>query len=108
MDSSLVGAIFQSAGAGTAIIVVLLLLNIVSTKPYTKRVEDEADKWHAAWERSQEENAELRKAVSAQTARGDTAAEMATRLTDVLERLQERQRDGPVPPETRRRPRPGS
>src|SRR5215475_3039217 len=52
MDSSLVGSILQSAGSGTAIIVVLLLLGIISPKAYTTRVEAESDKWYKAWEDS--------------------------------------------------------
>jgi hypothetical protein len=88
VDSSLISAVLQSAGAGTAIIVVLLLLGILSTKGYTQRVEQDAERWFAAYEASRSEVEELRKSLAVQTSRADQAVETARHATDILERLQ--------------------
>jgi len=88
MDSSLVGSILQSAGSGTAIIVVLLLLGIISPKAYTTRVEAESDKWYKAWEDSRSEVDELRRELAVQTERTDNAVATAQRNNEILERLQ--------------------
>ena len=88
MDSSLVGSILQSAGSGTAIIVVLLLLGIISPKAYTSRVEAESDKWYKAWEDSRSEIDELRRELAVQTERTDNAVATAQRNNEILERLQ--------------------
>jgi len=88
MDSSLVGSILQSAGSGTAIIVVLLLLGIISPKAYTTRVEAESDKWYKAWEDSRSEIDELRRELAVQTERTDNAVATAQRNNEILERLQ--------------------
>jgi hypothetical protein len=90
VDTSLIGSILQNAGIGTAIIVVLVLLGILDPARYTKAAEADRDKWHAAYEASRAENDELRKALAAQTARGDAANETAQHLTEVIERLQAR------------------
>ncbi len=90
MDSTLVGSILQSAGAGTAIIVVLILLGIISPRSYTVRVESEADKWYKAWEASRAEVEELRRALAVQTERTDNAVATAQRNTEILERFQMR------------------
>jgi len=90
MDSSLVGSILQSAGSGTAIIVVLLLLGIISPKAYTTRVEAESDKWYKAWEASRGEVEELRRELAVQAERTDNAVAAAQRNTEILERFQRR------------------
>jgi len=90
MDSSLVGSILQSAGSGTAIIVVLLLLGIISPKAYTTRVEAESDKWYKAWEDSRSEVEELRRELAVQTERTDNAVATAQRNNEILERFQRR------------------
>ncbi len=94
MDSTLVGSILQSAGAGTAIIVVLILLGIISPRSYTVRVESEAEKWYKAWEASRAEVEELRRALAVQTERTDNAIESAKQATAVLERLRDRRDNG--------------
>ncbi len=84
MDSALVGAILQNAGVGAAIMVVLILTGVLDPSRNTKRAEEDSQKWHDAWEKSQTENVELRLTVSAQTARADTAVEATKRLTEIL------------------------
>jgi len=98
LDQSLIGAILQSAGTGTAIIVVLLLLGIINTKSYTTRVEQEADRWHQAFEAKDAEVTELRAGLAVQAERADAAVKAAQRATEVLERLQTRAADAPDPP----------
>jgi hypothetical protein len=85
MDAALIGAILQNAGVGAAIMVVLILTGVVDPARNTKRAEEDAQRWHSAWEKSQEENTELRMTVSAQTMRADTAIEATKRLTDILD-----------------------
>jgi hypothetical protein len=93
VDASLIGTILQSAGTGTAIIVVLLLLGIVNTRSYTARIEQEADRWHAAYEAKDKEAAELRTELAVQAERAGAAVAAAQRTADVLERLQARTLD---------------
>lgn len=83
VDSSLLGAILSSAGAGTALICVLLLTGILATRVYVQRLEKEADSWRAAYEAERAARAtdhdateELRRAVVAQTQRADAAVEV--------------------------------
>jgi phosphoenolpyruvate-protein kinase (PTS system EI component) len=90
VDSTLVGSILQSAGAGTAIIVVLILLGIISPRSYVTRVEAEADKWYKAWEASRTEVEELRRTLAVQAERTDNAIAAAQRSTETLERFQMR------------------
>lgn len=85
MDSSLVGAILQNAGVGAAIMVVLILTGVLDPSRNTKRAEEDAQRWHDAFENCQKESTELRLTVSAQTARADTAVEATRRLTEVLD-----------------------
>lgn len=87
MDKSLIGVILSNAGVGTAIIVVLILLGILSPKNYTQRVEKEAERWHAAYEASRTENEELRKTVAVHADRAQAATDAAQHSADVLERL---------------------
>jgi hypothetical protein len=90
VDSTLVGSILQSAGAGTAIIVVLILLGIISPRSYITRVEAEADQWHKAWEASRAEVEELRRTLAVQSERTDNALAAAQRSAETLERFQMR------------------
>jgi hypothetical protein len=106
VDASLIGTILQSAGTGTAIIVVLLLLGIINTKSYTDRVEKEADRWHDAYDAKNAEVTELRAELAVQAARAEAAVAAAQRTADVLDRLQMRAADVAVPPPTElRQPR---
>lgn len=89
----LTGSILQSAGAGTAIIVVLLLTGVISPKSYTERVEAESAKWYEAWEASRKEVDELRRALAVQTERTDAAVATAQRNTELLEQFSRRMPD---------------
>ena len=108
LDSSLIGAVLQSAGTGTAILVVLFLLGLVVPKSYAARVEKEADQWRAAFEAKDRELTEIRSTLAVQTDRADNAILAAQRSAEVLERLQRRSdpdvAEGPAPI---RRPRSG-
>lgn len=90
IDSSYIAQIIQSAGAGTALMLILLLIGIVQTKTYTQRVEKEADQWHAAWEAEHKAREELALALAAERQRADAAVETAKIATDVLEGLRGR------------------
>jgi ABC-type hemin transport system ATPase subunit len=97
IDSGIITAILSSAGAGTAIIVVLILTGVLATRQEVTRTEKEADDWKAAYEaeraaRETERKAgdELRAAVIAQTERADAAVETAKLAREVLEDLRRR------------------
>jgi len=110
VDSTLIGSILQSAGAGTAIIVVLMLIGIISPRSYTDRVEKEADKWYKAWEESRTEVDELRRGLAIQSERTDNAVAAAQQSAALLDRLQARMPDvdtAPPPQIHPRRRRPG-
>jgi len=85
-DSSVITAILSSAGAGTAIIVILILGGVLQTKAFVQRVEQEAENWKAAYEAERaareterKANDELRATVLIQTQRADAAVETAIR-----------------------------
>lgn len=88
VDSTLIGAILQNAGVGCAIMVVLILTGLLDPSRNTKRAEEEAAKWHTAWEKDQTTILELQKALAAQTTRADMAVEATQNMTTVLDRLQ--------------------
>jgi hypothetical protein len=90
VDTAVIAAVLQSAGAGTAIIVVLIMLGFLDPKKYTQRIEREADKWARAYEASRAENEELRRQVAVQSERADNATQVAQRATETLERLIDR------------------
>ena len=90
VDATLIGTILQSAGTGTAIIVVLILIGAIAPRSYVTRVEADADRWHAAYEAKDREAGELRAALAVQTERADAAVQAAQRSADILERLQPR------------------
>lgn len=90
IDSSIIAQILQSAGAGTAIMLILLLLGIVQPKSYVQRVEKEADQWHAAYEAQLAANSEKDKALASERSRADAAVETAKIATEVLEGLRGR------------------
>jgi hypothetical protein len=85
VDSTIIGAILQNAGVGAAIMVVLIITGVLDPSRNTKRAEDEAKRWHDAWETSQAENTVLRLAAVAQVTRADAAVEAARRLAGILE-----------------------
>jgi hypothetical protein len=97
IDSGILTAILSSAGAGTAIIVILILTGILATRQEVQRIEKEADDWRAAYEaeraaRETERKAgdELRAANIAQTQRADAAVETAKLARELLEDLRRR------------------
>jgi hypothetical protein len=89
-DSSLLAAITASAGAGTALIVVMLLTGVLSTWRYTARVEKEVDEWKAAFTAERELSGAKDKAVAAAVLRADAAVEVAQLTKSLLEDLRRR------------------
>jgi hypothetical protein len=91
-DSEILTAIVQSAGAGTAIIVILLLLNLLSTRWYTRRIEGEADAWKAAYERERDAHQVTRDALVRANDRAEAAVESARVTKELLELTREEHR----------------
>lgn len=97
VDSGILTAVLSSAGAGTALMVILIISGILATRQEVTRIEKEADDWKTAYEaergaRETERKAgdELRAAVIAQTERADAAVETAKLAREVLEDLRRR------------------
>jgi hypothetical protein len=104
VSDSLIAAILQSGGIGTAIIVVLIMLGFLDPKKYTDRLEQEADRWRTAYEASRAENEELRRQTAVHADRAEVAAQVAQRATETLERLIERTSHADAPTPIRRKP----
>lgn len=103
VDPSIVSGVLASAGAGTAIIVILILAGLLQTKSFVERVEREADDWKAAYEAERaareterKANDELRAAVLTQTQRADAAVETAKLARELLEDLRRRVSNAPA------------
>lgn len=91
-DAALLAEIIRSAGAGTAIIVILILTGFLSTKRYTDRVEKDAEFWKAATEAERKVSAAAAAAAAAAAQRADAQAEVAALAKDLLEDLRRRDR----------------
>ncbi len=89
-DSSLLSAVIASAGAGTALIVVMLLTGVLSTWRYTSRIEKDAEYWKAAAEDERKVSAAKDQAVTAAVQRADAAVEVANLTKGLLEDLRRR------------------
>ena len=89
-DSSLLSAIIASAGAGTALMVVMLLTGVMSTWRYTNRVEADAAYWRAAAEAERQVCAAKDTALAAAVQRADAAVEVANLTKELLEDLRRR------------------
>ena len=89
-DSTLLSAIASSAGAGTALIVIMILTGILSTKKYTDRVEKDAAYWKEAFEAEHAAGAAKDTALAAATQRADAAVEVASLTKQLLEDLRRR------------------
>lgn len=92
-DSSLLSGILGSAGAGTALIVVMLITGILNTRRYTDRVEKDAAYWKAAFEAEQKVSAAARAAAAAASQRADAAVEVAQLTKSLMEDLRRRTTD---------------
>ncbi len=89
-DAALLGEILKSAGAGTALIVIMILTGILSTKRFTDRLEADASYWKAAAKAEREVSAAKDDAVAAATKRADAAVEVAALTKELLEDLRRR------------------
>jgi hypothetical protein len=104
VDSGILTGILSSAGAGTAIICILMLTGILVTRPFVERAERDAENWKTAYEamlqaRETERHAndELRAAALVQSQRADAAVETAKLAQALLEDLRKRTADAPHP-----------
>jgi len=89
-DSSLLTQVISSAGAGTALIVVMILTGILSTRRYTDRIDAEAKRWKEAFDAERQLSAAKDAAVAAAVARADAAVEVAALTKELLEDLRRR------------------
>lgn len=83
-------AILQSAGAGTAVMVLLILFGILSPRTFVQRLEREADGWQAAYETERSAHDETRRTLGIQTQRADAAVEAAKLTGELLNDLRRR------------------
>jgi hypothetical protein len=97
-DSALLTQVVSSAGAGTALIVVLILTGILSTRRYTDRVEAEGRRWKEAFEAERQLGTAKDAAVAAAVARADAAVEVAKLARDLFQDLRRRSDAIPEPP----------
>jgi hypothetical protein len=97
-DSAVLTAIVQSAGAGTAIIVVLLLLGLLVTGKSAQRTEKEADSWKTAYEAELAAHQKTRDALVVANERAEAAVEAARITKELLGYIQQqRGTHGPDP-----------
>jgi hypothetical protein len=90
VDSSLLSGILGSAGAGTALIVVMLLTGILSTKKYTDRLDKDVAYWKAAAETERTANIAKDAVVATAAQRAEAAVEVAQLTRELLEDLRRR------------------
>ena len=89
-DSSVLTQIVSSAGAGTALIVVLILTGILNTSRYTDRVEAEGKRWKEAYDAERQLGTAKDAALAAAVTRADAAVEVASLTKELLEDLRRR------------------
>jgi hypothetical protein len=89
-DSSLLSGILGSAGAGTALIVIMILTGILSPKRYTDRIDTEARYWKNAYETEHAASAAKDAALATAVKRADAAVEVAALTKELLEDLRRR------------------
>jgi hypothetical protein len=100
-DSSILAQVVSSAGAGTALIVVLILTGILNTSRYTDRVEAEGKRWKQAFDAERQLGAAKDTAIAAAVSRADAAVEVAQLTKELLQDLRRRTDaipDRPPPP----------
>lgn len=103
VDSGIITAVLSSAGAGTAIIVILILSGILATRQEVARIEKDRDDWKTAYEaervaRETERKTgdQMRATNIVQTERADAAVETAKLARELLEDLR-RRTNAPAP-----------
>ena len=84
-DSSVLTQVISSAGAGTALIVVLILTGILNTSRYTDRVEAEGKRWKEAYDAERQLSAAKDAALAAAVTRADAAVEVASLTKELLQ-----------------------
>lgn len=97
-DSAIITTILQSAGAGTAIIVVLLLTGMLVTGRSAQRSEKETESWRAAYESERAAHQKTAAALAVASDRAETAVETARITKELLEYVQQQRGiNGPDP-----------
>jgi hypothetical protein len=89
-DTTILNSILGSAGAGTAIICVLILTGLLNTKRYTDRVEKDAAYWKGVAEIERKVSDTAQAAAAAAVLRADAAVEVAALTKDLLTDLRRR------------------
>ena len=97
-DSSVLTQVVSSAGAGTALIVVLILTGILNTSRYTDRVEAEGKRWKQAYDAERQLTAAKDDALAAAVKRADAAVEVASLTKELLQDLRRRTDEIPERP----------
>jgi hypothetical protein len=96
-DSSVLAQVVSSAGAGTALIVVLILTGILNTSRYTDRIEAEGKRWKEAFEAERQLSTAKDAALAAAVTRADAAVEVASLTKELLVDLRRRTDANPDP-----------
>jgi hypothetical protein len=97
-DSAVLTTVLQSAGAGTALIVVLLLLGLLVTGRANDRTEREADGWKAAYDSERAAHEKTRDMLAVANQRAEAAVETARITKELLSYVQQqRGTNGPDP-----------
>ena len=89
-DSSLLTQVASSAGAGTALIVILILTGILHTSQYTALIEADRKRWKEAYDAERQLSAAKDTAIAAAVARADAAVEVAALTKELLLDLRRR------------------
>jgi hypothetical protein len=97
-DTNLISGILGSAGAGTALIVVMIITGILNTKRYTDRLDTEVAYWRSAAEAERAVTAAKDAALAAAIQRADAAVEVASLTKELLQDLQRRTDAAKTPP----------
>lgn len=103
VDPTILAEIAKSAGAGTALILILILSGFLFTRAEMRKTEKDAADWKTAAETERKAreteraaNDELRATALAEAKRADAAVETARLTRELLEDLRRKDSDAPV------------
>jgi len=89
-DPATLQAILGSAGAGTALIVTMILTGVLSTWRYTNRLERDVEYWKGAAGTERQASMAKDAVLAAAVQRADAAVEVAALTKELLEDLRRR------------------
>lgn len=95
-DSALLTGVLSSAGAGTAIMVILWLCGLLYAKPSYDRVIHEADNWHTAYDAERTAHQATRDALVVANQRAEAAIETARVTKQLLDYIQQQRQKGAI------------